>query len=885
MRRLSGGDAAAAISHADSAYASDLVASANCVEDISDVVEWLQARYGREMRQWAGATARKPAPPDGALERLVARIGISARQVGENIGAPGRHAVADSPGDAAPLDAAKEAMAADDTTQPLRFASPEAALRAGVAAFAAQLAVDPHVRRHVRAYCEAHACVVVRATDRGLREIADAEHPAFAFKFLRQKPVAEFAGSAQFLGVAHAADAGLLRVAFSLTGEYRFGAGVADDAAFAADAERSALVVARQLDAHVRSYAAHDGAGAWNAVRADAVLQAARAVLALVWRETAQRLRAQAAEHVADACRRALQARIDAQPPRPHARVVVVAGGGFDASSRGALRVVYVDEHGRAREDFSADSLRRGDAGPAGDGVAALAALLQRRAVDVVAVAGMALQARRVFDDVRALVDDHCARHGADVLVTYADDAAARLWWDCDAARAELPAMRREERYCVAVARTLQDAPNAYAALGADVLKLRLHPAQRLVDAALLLPAVQRAFVNVVAKSGVDVNAAAAHPHRAHVLPFVAGLGPRKAHAILARTSPAAPLESRNDLVTRRLCTRCVFVNCASFLRIRPPLADALDATRIHPQDYILAYKMALDALDIEEDDDDATATGRRGARQRSGPARYVAEVAEGLFQHIDVQERDKPNDAALGSTFLVGDSAYTDLDELVAFHVDPIARKLEEVKRNPKFYDPETDPLYSAQPMATVLGVNDYSDEYRSRRQDLWESRTARHLDTLAQSTGRGSYCISLSLLKPGSLVLAFKPTPTYAGIMKWTARVEPNEFKLGEKGRYPDINGLINGFKRMQTSSTSSSSSHKPASGAYEESRSSTSGRSHHQHRSYGDTGSSSRWGESRDNRSSRSTNAWGEQQPSSSSQRQSGAAAASSSSRWDS
>ncbi|KAJ2460428.1 Transcription elongation factor spt6, partial [Coemansia sp. RSA 2424] len=51
MRRLSGGDAAA-ISHADSAYASDLVASANCVEDISDVVEWLQARYGREMRQW-----------------------------------------------------------------------------------------------------------------------------------------------------------------------------------------------------------------------------------------------------------------------------------------------------------------------------------------------------------------------------------------------------------------------------------------------------------------------------------------------------------------------------------------------------------------------------------------------------------------------------------------------------------------------------------------------------------------------------------------------------------------------------------------------------------------------------------------------------------------
>ncbi|KAJ2491500.1 Transcription elongation factor spt6 [Coemansia sp. RSA 2050] len=1119
VRRLSGGGGAgagagdgAALSQADAAYVSDFIASANCVEDISDVVEWLQARYGREMRAQAAQaqTQAKRAQGGGAAgpweqaerdgtARLVERMGISARQVGENIATPGRHAVADSPSDALPLDAARSLAAG--------FGSAAAALRAGVAAFAAQLAVDPHVRRHVRAYCEAHACVVVRATDRGLREITDSGHPAFAFKFLRQKPAAAFAGSAQFLAIARAADDGLVRVAFSVTGEHRFGA-LADDAALAADAERSALVVARQIEAHARSYAVHGAAAAWNPVRADAVLQAARAVLALVWHETAQRLRAQAEAFVGDACRRALQARIDVRPPRPGARVVVVAGGGFDASARGALRVVYVDGAGRPREDFSADSVRAGS-----DGAAQLAALLLRRPADVVAVAGMSLQARRLLDDVRALVAAHCARASADVMVTYARDDAARLWWDCDAARAELPAMRREERYCVAVARALQDAPAAYAALGPDVLRLRLHPAQRLVDAAVLLPAVQRAFVNVVASTGVDVNAAAAHPHLAHTLPFVAGLGPRKAHAVLSRVSPADPLESRNDLVTRRLCTRCVFVNCASFLRIRPPAADALDATRIHPQDYILAYKMAMDALDIEEDDDDGGGgsgedPGRRGQRAapRSGPARYVAEVmrnapdklddldlvgyaeelkrknllkletlkfikhelqnpdddprapfeppdsrcvlemltgevvgetlredgtslvsavvvrvqpkfaiarldsglegfisvanvadyridavsdelapgqsvvavvkrvdpekmsldlstrqsdidealrrsqstvpesslvdryfdfdseaalrehakalwlkssarmrtiphplfkpfnsreaeqyldgrprgdcvirpssrgldhiaitwkvAEGLFQHIDVQERDKPSEAALGSTFLVGDAAYTDLDELVAFHVDPISRKLEEVKRSPKFYDPETDPLYATQPVATLLGVNDYTDEYRARRQELWETRTARHLDTLAQSTGRGSYCISLSLAKPGSLVLAFKPTPTYAGIMKWTARVEPNEFKLGERGRYPDINGLINGFKRMQTTQKSSA---RPSS-AYEDNRLS-SGRSHHG-RSYADSG---RWERDRSSRSG----AWGDSHQSSG-QRQPGAASAS---RWES
>ncbi|KAJ2817165.1 Transcription elongation factor spt6, partial [Coemansia sp. 'formosensis'] len=411
IRRLSGGDdSAGGISHADSVFASDFIASANCVEDIGDVVEWLQARYAREMRAWglAAATNKRAvaAQADESALGVAARMGISARQVGENIATPGRHLVEDDA--ELPLDVARAASASE--------LPPAILLRAGVAAFAGQLAVDPHVRRHVRAYCEAHACVVVRATERGLREITDAGHAAFAYKFLRQKPVAEFAGTSQFLGIQRGVDDGLLRLAFSLTGEHRFSGDDDDAAVFAADAERSALVVARQIDAHVRSYAVHAAADAWNAARSDAVLQAARAVLALVWRETAQRLRAQATEHVGDACRRALQGRIDVQAPRAHARVVVVAGGGFDASSRGALRVVYVDEHGRAREDFSADSMRAGDA--EGDGVAQLRALLQRRPTDVVAVAGMALAARRLFEDVRGVVDDHCARTSEDVLVT-----------------------------------------------------------------------------------------------------------------------------------------------------------------------------------------------------------------------------------------------------------------------------------------------------------------------------------------------------------------------------------------------------------------------------------------------------------------------------------
>ncbi|KAJ1892160.1 Transcription elongation factor spt6, partial [Kickxella alabastrina] len=806
---------------------------------------------------------------------------------------------------------------------------------------------------------------------------------------------------------------------------------------FAADAERSARVVAGLLEQFVSSAAGDD---AWDAERRDALFAAVRDhVLPLIWRETAQRLATQAFDVVADACRRALERRIDMQPPRTPGmaegaspRVAVVAGGGFDASSRGALRVVVVDENGCVRAEFSADSMRVDDAsiGGAGNGVAALMDAISAHAVNVVTVAGMSLQTRRLFDDVNAAV----TAHGANVLVTYASDEAARLWCDSAAAREELPALRREERYCVAVARTLQDAPAAYASLGARVLSLPLHSAQRDVDQGALLAVVERAFVNVVNRVGVDVNRAAAHAHLQPALTFVAGLGPRKAQGIVARIGGVdRALESRNDLIIRNLITRDVFVNCVAFLRVRPA-TEPLDATLIHPEDYDLARKMALDALDIEDDGDDG-----RSRRRSDAPSRYVAEVmrrapekldelelskyadeinrltktqkletlkfirnelqsknsdprpeyvqpsdadvlhmmtgetvggtlkedgscvvaatvirvqprfaiarldsglegfigianvsdqridevsselapgqavvalvkridlekmsldlsirpsdvsqavgrlrqplpdahavdvyfdmdaeaalrerakaqqnkasartrniphplfkplnareaerylaarprgdcvirpssrgvdhiavtwkvAEGLFQHIDVREEGKPSDAALGHTFIVGDSAYTDLDELVALHVDPIARKLDEVKRSPKFYDPEHDPLYAAEPADHVLGPNDFTEDYGNRRLALWDARITRHLDTLAQSTGRGAYCICLSLSKPGALLLAFKPTPAYRGITKWTARVEPNEYRLGDRGRYPDINGLIIGFKTMQ-------------------------------------------------------------------------------------
>ena len=87
-------------------------------------------------------------------------------------------------------------------------------------------------------------------------------------------------------------------------------------------------------------------------------------------------------------------------------------------------------------------------------------------------------------------------------------------------------------------------------------------------------------------------------PHYSHTLQFVAGLGPRKAQAMISKIlRTGGKLESRQDLVQKNICKSIVFVNCASFIRIRElhflsagstKRLDVLDDTRVHPEVNIL---------------------------------------------------------------------------------------------------------------------------------------------------------------------------------------------------------------------------------------------------------------------------------------------------------
>lgn len=145
-----------------------------------------------------------------------------------------------------------------------------------------------------------------------------------------------------------------------------------------------------------------------------------------------------------------------------------------------------------------------------------------------------------------------------------------------------------------------------------EILCLRYHPLQDHVTKEDLLEGIELEFVNRVNEVGVDVNEAVLTSRGTELLQFVCGLGPRKAQALIKLFKQTnQKLENRTQLVTVCHMGPKVFINCSGFIRIdTSSLGDSteayievLDGSRVHPETYEWARKMAVDALEYEDED------------------------------------------------------------------------------------------------------------------------------------------------------------------------------------------------------------------------------------------------------------------------------------------
>ncbi|KAJ3014283.1 Transcription elongation factor spt6 [Thoreauomyces humboldtii] len=584
---------------AQDAYVEELLSRACGPEDIMDVSLYIQLQYGHELaqaeqsRRQTFKRARRQTPYDIArqagIPELVKMFACDARQIGSNMNAGAEKGLSPA---LTPLEAA-----ANFVNGP--FNTAEKALEAARMMLAQDMAVDPMFRAFVRKVYSSDATLTVSPTKKGKIEI-DHRHPYYPFKYLSNKYLWEFTDG-QFLQIHKAEQEGLIETEVRISAEQEFFDDIVKRGSFASGSDSDV---------------------AWNAEIRKILDRACRESLfpqIVKWQK--ERLAASARDFVALRCQMALEEKITVAPlvvqdpeyeDEWDPRVLAISWG--EGDSNAATWSLVVNETGEVLQTLKLDRFR-GPAEHRGPDVDALIDMINTHNPKIVAIAGFKPNTKtilhRAVQDIlqEALLS---GRLSEDLQVIFVDDDVARVYMTSEVALRDYPEKHYPQlvRYLVSLARRVQDPLAEFAGLfEKDIMSLKLHPLQYLIAEDKYNWATEKAFVNVVNDVGVDINLAAQHAHRAVVLRFVSGLGPRKAQAFLnkiSRSSGAGRLDARANLIRNKITGKRIFMNCSSFIRVRERhfhvgTLDVLDDTRIHPEDYDLARKMAADALDYED--------------------------------------------------------------------------------------------------------------------------------------------------------------------------------------------------------------------------------------------------------------------------------------------
>ena len=142
-----------------------------------------------------------------------------------------------------------------------------------------------------------------------------------------------------------------------------------------------------------------------------------------------------------------------------------------------------------------------------------------------------------------------------------------------------------------------------------QTLGLTLHPLQKLINQAKLSEALEEINIQVVNAIGVDLNRVLEHDHMHVLLSFVSGLGPRRARKFIQTlTQFGKKIQTRGDIFKNKFLDRVYHFSAIGFLKIKvgegqggsgegKVLYDILDQTRVHPESYMLAHKVANDII------------------------------------------------------------------------------------------------------------------------------------------------------------------------------------------------------------------------------------------------------------------------------------------------
>eukprot|EP00741_Cyanophora_paradoxa_P009215 tig00001486_g8925.t1 len=598
------------------------------------------------------------------LKKLAEKLGLAGWQLGVNVRQYTQYSV-ENP-EREPLDLAEEMLADLEArneahrfrpkagAEPSQTSPLDRVLRAARHMLAQEIAHDPMVRDRVRHFYYNYGEVTTRPTGKGTREIDSVFHMHAPVKCIRNKPISEFGDiaawenartpaskdlqrkvRAEFLHILMAEKDGFIEVEVTLP-----------------DARRERLE--EEIRTNFLSNDVNETAQYWNEQRAEILEECLRSLLPpIMVRDMRARLARDAKVAMAETLYSRVHEMLNVQPYRlpsealhsvdhqdyeriENCRVLAMCTGTvppdpLKKEKGGPVQrtmAVMLDADGEvldhlalANMGLAVNARREEDANRKNADLDALHEFIARHEPHVVVVATNGINDRRLFMDMRSVADTVKQRRALasglrELNVVLCDSAAARIAEASTRYQQEFAEYQPLLRHAISIGRRMQEPLAELAGLMTEereMLDLRLHPLQEMLSKEERLQAIERAFIDVTCAVGADINRMLAHPHLAAPLQFVGGLGPRKAAHLLQAMGSAKSgrLASRKDLLAGNMSMkRKVFINSASFIRVRDhsndfgaEVVDVLDDTRIHPESYTMAIRMAGDAIQADEED------------------------------------------------------------------------------------------------------------------------------------------------------------------------------------------------------------------------------------------------------------------------------------------
>lgn len=551
---------------------------------------------------------------EAGITKMATKFGLTPVQLGENMREGyQKHEVVQEP--VGPAEVALEFTCA-------RFPTVEAVLSAARFAHAKQISCEPIVRATVRQEFLQNAVVQVRPTKKGLKERIDESHPCYTKKYLKNKRILDFSGDS-FLQLLAAERDGLLDVKITLDKRD----------------EPGELPYLKKVAGYYERDEYADNVQKWNTER-NQVLELAfeKMLYPQFEKELKNRMRQEAIEAIIKKCAQKLNSWIRVAPYAVDPAImededfdtrdgVRVMGFAFLPVNDQAAFAAMIDGDGEVTDHLRLPNfmIRKGDRTSHADQQLRqkdherLRTFILHKRPHVIVVGSETMTARNVHADITDIVQDLVDNEQFPAIhIEIVDNDLSTVYMNSKRAKQDFHDFPELLRQAISLARRIQDPLVEFSQLctpDEEILCLKYHPLQDQLPKEDLLEALNIEFINTTNEVGVDINRAIAHPHTAQLVQFICGLGPRKAAALLRtlKKQQTPILESRTQLIMNCKFGAKVFINCAGFIKIdtaqltdtgTDTYIEVLDSTRVHPEAYEWARKMAVDALEYDEDND-----------------------------------------------------------------------------------------------------------------------------------------------------------------------------------------------------------------------------------------------------------------------------------------